>query len=266
MSPLCPPVGAQSPHSTNLQTDAVRLYVALQSRLNPAFLGAALELLSCGKLPPAEFRRHSHKIVRLIETARDRLEDSGVSLYLFTNSSCQGSKGNWKDVYFQLLRMLRAHRSHIDETLQARANSLLVRLSSNFVGRAASEILPRLTMPEKTRRSLTMGITTCTPQPQKPSDSTARIAMPPPDAFPPSVGPCFRRRSRRRQMRPFLVSEVPPRLRKRGRIVPEQENKIPTSDTSAKTHAFKPQPLTKRFGIFCTGKNSMHQPRAIRAH
>ncbi|KAJ7630125.1 hypothetical protein DFH06DRAFT_1224946 [Mycena polygramma] len=268
MSPLCPPVGAQSHYSMNLQTDAVRLYVALQSQLNPAFLGAALELLSCGKLPPAEFRRHSRKIVRLIETARDRLEASGVSLYLFTNPSCQ--KGKWKDVYFQLLRMLQAHRSDIDETLQARANSLLVRLCSNFVGRGASGFRPRLStelaLPEKTRRSLAMGITTCTPQPQRPSESTARIAMPPPDAFPPSAGLCFRRRPRRQQMRPFLVSEVPPRLRKRGRIVTEQENKIPTPDTSSKTYAFKPPPLTKRFGIFCTGKNSMHQPWSIRAH
>ncbi|KAJ7613696.1 hypothetical protein DFH06DRAFT_137448 [Mycena polygramma] len=259
---------SQFHHPTDLQTDAVRLYVALQSQLNPAFLSAALELLSCGKLPPAEFRRHSRKIVRLIETARDRLEDSGVSLYLFTNPSCQ--KGKWKDVYFQLLRMLQAHRNDIDETLQARAISLLVRLSSNFVGRAAYgaplELPTGLSLPEKTRRSLAMGITTCTPQPQRPSESTARIVMPPPDAFPPSAGLCFRRRPRRQQMRPFLVSEVPPRLRKRGRIVTEQENKIPTPSTSSKPYAFKPSPLTKRFGIFCTGKNSMHQPQAIRAH
>ncbi|KAJ6492862.1 hypothetical protein C8R47DRAFT_1120090 [Mycena vitilis] len=242
----------------NLQTDAVRLYVALQSQSNAAFLGAALELLSCGTLlRPAEFRRHSHK------TARDRLEDSGVPLYLFT--SCQ--KGKWKDIYFQLLRMLRAHRSDIDETVQARADSLLVRLSSNFVGRAASGVPPRLptrlSLPEESRRSLAMGITTCTPQPQRPSESTARIAMPPPDTFPPSAGLCFRRRPHR-QMRPFLVSAVPPRLRKRAPIVIKQENRIP--DTSAKTYAYKLPPLTKRFGIFCTGKNSLHQPRPIRAH
>ncbi|KAJ7602108.1 hypothetical protein DFH06DRAFT_1259471 [Mycena polygramma] len=245
MSPLCPPVGAQSHHSTNLQTDAVRLYVALQSQLNPAFLGAALELLSCGKLPPAEFHRHSRKIVRL-----------------------EASGGKWKDVYFQLLRMLQAHRSDIDETLQARANSLLVRLCSNFVGRGASgfrsSLSTELALPEKSRRPRDhqnqRRVSLCPVSPY-----LNRLYIGPPTPSPPSVGPCFRRRSRR-QMRPFLVSEVPPRLRKRGRIVTEQENKTPTPDTSSRTYAFKPPPLTKRFGIFCTGKNSMHQPRSIRAH
>jgi hypothetical protein len=48
---------------TDLQTDAVRLYIAFQSQLNPEFLGAATELLSCvATLSPTEFRRHSRKV------------------------------------------------------------------------------------------------------------------------------------------------------------------------------------------------------------
>jgi hypothetical protein len=52
------------------------------------------------------------------KTARDTLEASGISLYLFTASSCP--KGKWieaKDVYFDLLRMLQTRRADVDEAL-----------------------------------------------------------------------------------------------------------------------------------------------------
>jgi hypothetical protein len=53
----------QYPPPTDLQTDAVRLCIIFQSQLNPEFLGAATELLSCvATLSPAEFRRHSRKV------------------------------------------------------------------------------------------------------------------------------------------------------------------------------------------------------------
>ncbi|KAJ7452094.1 hypothetical protein B0H11DRAFT_2074278 [Mycena galericulata] len=250
----------------DLQTDAVRLCIALQSQLNPAFLAAANDLLSCAKLPPPEFRRHSRKIVRLIEIARDRLEASGISLFLFT--SCQ--KGKYKDVYFDLLRMLQTRRCDIDVTLQARTNSLLIRLTSNFVGRhsaMASQIFPvRISLPETTRLSLAMGIATCTPQ--LPKSTAACIAMPPPDAFPPSAKPWSRHRKRPRQSLPFLTPEaVRPRKRaRRNSTDSEQENQVPAPPEPYGTYAYKSPPLTRRFGIFCTGKNSMHRPRSVRAY
>ncbi|KAJ6578835.1 hypothetical protein DFH09DRAFT_1148449 [Mycena vulgaris] len=251
----------------DLHADAVRLCIALQSQLNPAFLAAARNLLSCAKLPAAEFRRHSRKIIRLIETARDKLEASGISLYLFT--SCRKSKCMYKDVYFDLLRMLQARRCDVDVTLQARTNSLLIRLSSNFLGRDSS-VDPHITsarilLPDKSREALAMGITTCTPQPPK-STTTCNI-MPPPDAFPPTPPPSVRRRKRSRRswcLEPFLVPEVP-RSRKRARTAIEQENQIPTRAPAPVTYAYKSPPLTKRFGIFCTGKSSMHRPRSVRA-
>jgi hypothetical protein len=67
-SPSC--VDAERQRPTDLQQDAVRLCIALQSQLNPAFLGAANELLSCAKLPPAEFRRHSRKVSFFIYLGR----------------------------------------------------------------------------------------------------------------------------------------------------------------------------------------------------
>ncbi|KAF7326692.1 hypothetical protein MVEN_02606400 [Mycena venus] len=202
------------PHriGTDLQSDAVRLCIALQSQLNEEFLGAAAELLSCvATLSTTEFRRHTRKIIRLIETARDTLEASGISLFLFTTASCQ--RGKCKDAYFDLLRMLQARRNDIDDALQARANSLLIRLSSNFIGRESSAALrsprARISLPEKSRLALALGITTCTPQPAK-SSNTGRIIMPPPDAFPPSAAQSFRHRRRSRTRLPFWHSRADP--------------------------------------------------------
>ncbi|KAJ7699364.1 hypothetical protein B0H17DRAFT_307850 [Mycena rosella] len=250
----------------DLHSDAVRLCIALQSPLNPGFLCAATHLLSCGTIPPTEFRKHSRKIIRLIETARDRLEASGISLYLFT--SCQQPKCTYKAVYFDLLRMLHARRCEVDVALKARTNSLLIRLSSNFVGRnflATSHVTSAtMLLPEKLRHPLAMGITTCTPQPPK---STAPCSsMPAPDAFPPSPALLTRRRKRPRRSEPFsVVPEVVARPRKRARVAADRENQIPVSAPAPVTYVYKAPPLTKRFGIFCTGKTSMHRPRSVRA-
>ncbi|KAF8192732.1 hypothetical protein K438DRAFT_1829553 [Mycena galopus ATCC 62051] len=266
---ILPPVEIKRPGPTDLHSDVVRLCIALQSELNPAFLGACIELLFyTSKLPPAEFRRHSRKIIRLIETARNTLEDSGISLYLFT-ASCQ--KGKWKafkDVYFDLLRMLRTRRGDVDDALRARTNSLLIRLSSNFVSRESSIVSTssphKFFLSENLRRLLAQGITTCTPQPC--NSTAAEGTMPPPDAFPPSVGRSSRCKKRSRQRLPFLVPEVATRPRKRARSSDGRENQIPCPESSSVTYAYKSPPLTKRFGIFCTGKSSMHQhrPRAVR--
>ncbi|KAJ7858622.1 hypothetical protein B0H14DRAFT_2748216 [Mycena olivaceomarginata] len=256
---------------TDLQTDAVRLYIAFQSQLNPEFLGAATELLSCvATLSPTEFRRHSRKIIRLIETARDTLEASGISLYLFTAASCQTAK--WKDVYFDLLRMLQIRRADIGDCLKARTNSLLVRLSSNFVSHqsaAASSSFPaRTSLPDKSRESLALSIATWTPQPESGNTTAPHLTMPPPDAFPPRAPQSFPRRKRSRPLLPFLVPPAVSSSRKRERHRNQQENEIPAPESASATYVYKPSPLTKRFGIFCTGKKSMHQyrPRAMRAY
>ncbi|KAJ7353256.1 hypothetical protein DFH08DRAFT_856347 [Mycena albidolilacea] len=274
------PVDAQQyPPPTNLQTDAVRLCIAFQSQLNPEFLGAATELLSCvATLSPAEFRRLSRKIICLIETARDTLEASGISLYLFTAASCQ--KGKCKDVYFDLLRMLKTRRADVDDSLRARTNSLLVRLLSNFVGRqsavASSSSPARTSLPDKLRKSLALGITTCTPQPDS-ANTAAPVSPCPvshhpvstPDAFPPRPPQSFPRRKGTSPLLPFRVPPAVTSSRKRTRHRTQQENKISTSEPSSVTYAYKPPPLTKRFGIFCTSKSSMHQyrrPQAMRAY
>ncbi|KAJ7353233.1 hypothetical protein DFH08DRAFT_856288 [Mycena albidolilacea] len=263
----------QYPPPTDLQTDAVRLCIAFQSQLNPEFLGAATELLSCvATLSPAEFRRHSRKIIRLIETARDTLEASGISLYLFTAASCQ--KGKWKDVYFDLLRMLQTRRVDVDDSLEgARTNSLLVRLSSNFVGRqsavASSSSPARTSLPDKSRKSLALGITTCTPQPDTANTAAPCITMPPPDAFPSRPPQSFPRRKRTSPLLPFRLPPAVMSSRKRTRHRTQPENKIPTSESASSPYAYKLPPLAKRFGIFSTGKSSMHQyrrPQATRAY
>ncbi|KAJ7885856.1 hypothetical protein B0H14DRAFT_2698221 [Mycena olivaceomarginata] len=244
---VSPSNAQQHPPPTDLQTDAVRLCIAFQSQLNTEFLGAATELLSCvATLSSTEFRKQSRK------TARDTLEASGISLY------------HRKDVYFDLLRMLQTRRADVDDSLKARTNSLLVRLSSNFVGRqsavASSSSSARTPLPDKSRESLALGITTCTPQPESGNTTAARLAMPAPDAFPPRAPQSFPRRKRSSPLLPFRVPPAVMSSRKRARHSMRQENEIPTPEPLL--------PLTKRFGIFCTGKSSMHQyrPQATRAY
>ncbi|KAJ7456976.1 hypothetical protein FB451DRAFT_1275450 [Mycena latifolia] len=263
LSPLANP---EYRNPVDLHTDAVRLCIALQAELNPAFLSASTDLLSCANMLPAEFRRHSRKIVRLIETARDRLEASGISLYLFT--SCQQPKCLYKAVYFDLLRMLHARRGDIDSALQARTSALLIRLSSNFVGRdsaAAPQAMPAcIRLPDKSRQALAMGITTCTPQPPT-SPTVTCTRMPPPDAFPPTAAPPARRKNRPRRALWVTPPETAP-ARKRARRGSEQENQVPAPVPPPATYTYKSPPLTKRFGIFCTAKTSMHRQRSVHAH
>ncbi|KAJ7222371.1 hypothetical protein GGX14DRAFT_663474 [Mycena pura] len=288
-APLCN--GFQYSRPVDIERSGVRLYIALQSHLTPTFLDAANELLSWAELPPAQFRRHSRK------NTRDRLEAAGIPLHLFT--SCPRHQENCKAVYFDMLRMLQSRRADVDSdsALQARTNALLIRLTSNFYRLPSSasgqpQVLHgRISLPESLQRSLALGITTCTPHlaPSKPSgavpDTSAASAMPPPDAFPPRPAPACRKR-------PWhAASKAEPRWtspdalhgarrpRKRSRLPQsatvsmsraaeqEQENQVPgpEREPDPATYAYKCPPLTKRFGIFCTAKSSMHRPRSVRA-
>ncbi|KAK7055475.1 hypothetical protein R3P38DRAFT_3253532 [Favolaschia claudopus] len=252
---------------TDLRRDAVRLCIALQSQKSPVFLGAATELLAClATLSSQEFCTQSRTIIRLIEVARKNLEDSGISLHLFTASCQQGLR--WKDVYFSLLRMLQKRRADIDETLEARVNRLLIRLSPHFVdGKSpvASYAWTAATcLPESVRESLANGITTCTPQPGGPSSSGPSITMPPPavsvkrnrpKATPESANqePC-RKREKREQKAEDLDPERPDSEEE------NDESDRPDFDLglSWTAYAYKSPPLKKRFGIWCTGKTSMN--------
>jgi hypothetical protein len=260
------------------------------------------------------------RISFLRKTARENLEDSGISLYLFTHASCQ--KRKYKDIYLDLLRMLQVRRGDVDVTLKGkerptlelrcsdlpiltqlwillvRMNSLLFRLSSNFIEQGATDAqIPsaRLTLPQRNRDAQAQGsISACIqPPPPQPLNSTAPcISMPrkssprkhtvdaaflthltlAPDAFPP--GSACRRRKRRKSTSkpgPLWVPEMEKLVRhKRVRCEAEQENQVPACVPSTATYTYKPAPLTKRFGIFCTGKNSMHRrsghPTPVKAY
>ncbi|KAJ7222370.1 hypothetical protein GGX14DRAFT_540386 [Mycena pura] len=232
------------------------------------------------------------------KNTRDRLEAAGIPLHLFT--SCPHHQENCKAVYFDMLRMLQSRRADVDSdsALQARTNALLIRLTSNFYRLPSSASGQpqvshgRISLPESLQRSLALGITTCTPHlaPSKPyasgavPDTSAASAMPPPDAFPPRPAPACRKR-------PWhAASKAEPRWtsadalhgarrpRKRSRLPQSatvsmskaaeqgQENQVPGPGPGREhepaTYAYKCPPLTKRFGIFCTAKSSMHRPRS----
>ncbi|KAF7321011.1 hypothetical protein HMN09_00188000 [Mycena chlorophos] len=122
------------PHlSLALDTDVDGLYFGLRSRTAHIFLEAARNLivaLSPSNLSSADLRRHSRKIIRLLETARDTLQAIGLSLYSF--AACPERRQERKDAYFDLLRIVASRRDDIDPALSGRMNALLARLSSNF--------------------------------------------------------------------------------------------------------------------------------------
>ncbi|KAJ7607372.1 hypothetical protein FB45DRAFT_1011365 [Roridomyces roridus] len=220
-----------SSSTMDLQTAAVRLCIALQSESNSAFLDAANDLLSCIHLSPCGIPQPQ---------SQDRMK------------------------------------------------SLLVRLSSNFTG-PNSRVDTHIAFPPDTLDRLGPGTySKRVPQPSITPcagagvANSASISMPPPDAFPPGTRkPKWSRYQRKRPRRHLLLlpspSPSPPRMHKRvrrrmqgGEFDDEdseqgQENQVPgpiraPAPERAQSYSFKPPRLTKRFGIFCTGKSSMHRP------
>ncbi|KAK7688518.1 hypothetical protein QCA50_008056 [Cerrena zonata] len=98
------------------------------------FLPAATELLTCENLSPIEIKRHSTKIVRLIELSHSTLTRSSL-----TSCSVAGSQTGlspFKKTYFELLLMLHRIRHHINDTeLQARIDRLLLPLPADHCSR-----------------------------------------------------------------------------------------------------------------------------------
>ncbi|KAJ7057989.1 hypothetical protein C8F01DRAFT_303493 [Mycena amicta] len=148
--------------------------------------------ISPSNLPAPEFRKNSRKIIRLIETARETLQASGILLHLFT--SCSARRQERKEVYFDLLRMLKERRDDVDPALQARMNALLVRLSSNFRVR-------RLGVQQEPSSSAGDWMVTCRTQPpglprapapvvnSRTSSLAPTITTRPPDAAPSKPSP-----------------------------------------------------------------------------
>ncbi|VDB94048.1 unnamed protein product [Peniophora sp. CBMAI 1063] len=126
------------------------------------------------------FRMRTRKIVTLIEIARATLSRAGVRLYSF--ASCAPALLPLKELYFELLRELRAQRSAITEVnVQARADKLLVPLSSCIIVHRAST--------GDTDQTDILQVSVIPPAPSQSGPSKSASMPPPPvPASPPARG------------------------------------------------------------------------------
>lgn len=266
------PMGCSAPSTiivVDLNANAVDIACRLGSLV--CFLEAVEELKTCSGLVSSEFRRHSRKIISLIEVARRTLTAAGISLHMFR--SCSPTSAPFRTAYVELLKILKERRYDVEEILQERVKHLLQPLSSGFfIQRRGDPTLPPLLQmptPSSTRGSHDRSHN-LTSRPA----TVARMAasytslMPPPDAFPVVLThkPIKKALSslHRRLWDPEIFISPSPRRHVRSPDR-EQENEFPLSRFA------QARPIPRRFGIFCTGKGSMPpqervgRPRAPRS-
>ncbi|KAA1474171.1 hypothetical protein DENSPDRAFT_840733 [Dentipellis sp. KUC8613] len=96
----------------DLQTHAGELAQRLISLRD--FSSAAHELLATVRTLASDLvRRHTKKIVTLVEISRFTLTRAGINLYEF--AYCRPEMREYKSVYFDILRALRERQADIDQ-------------------------------------------------------------------------------------------------------------------------------------------------------
>ncbi|KAF9468290.1 hypothetical protein BDZ94DRAFT_1246426 [Collybia nuda] len=235
-----------------LKTRAVDMAQELGSLTH--FLEAAQALRALNNVPPNLFQNSSRKIVALIEVARKTLVVAGVPLYLFV--SCSAIMAPFKAAYVDLLHMLKEHRRNVDATLTVRVHSLLTPLRTGF------------TIQRKGEPSNITLVSGGNPGTWKiPPESRSQFSgptktpdcMPPPDAFPApaNMPPRLHKKSFPVRHRIWGQEDTPAALpRRRSQIANTDQENIPAMPQPRGLA----RPMSRRFGIFCTGKSSMHQP------
>jgi len=95
------------------------------------FLPATEDLVVGLDMSLPSIRRHSRKIVRLIEIARNTLRNHSIRLHEF--ASCPPAIAPFKNAYFNLLKWMRCICVFFDPALKPRVTRLLLPLSSDMV-------------------------------------------------------------------------------------------------------------------------------------
>ncbi|KAF8889090.1 hypothetical protein BD779DRAFT_1521898 [Infundibulicybe gibba] len=226
--------------------------IALKLSYLEHFPEAAKELLKYRTLSSSEFKRHSRKIVALIEIARATLTKAGMHPYRF--NICTPTYLPHKMLYLDLLEFLVDHQGNIDAAVQARVRRLLLPLSaSGFVVQKQQTPFPvehpvyvshGLRHPKDSSVGTSHPFLSLTPTPEQSS------VMLPPDAF-------HWKTHRTGYLSKSLYAAMRIKPKPFCRPVHEglgQEEGDPDPETKILL-----RPLPRRFGIFCTGKTSMHR-------
>ncbi|KAL0952468.1 hypothetical protein HGRIS_006736 [Hohenbuehelia grisea] len=249
-----------APPPVDLSTRVTEIAAALGSLNN--FMAATRELLTCSALPAAEFLKSSRKIVALIEIARSTLTAAGLSLYSF--AYCPSEYASYKEVYFELLRMLDAHKEHISDGLQGRTVRLLSLLYPHCVikrGYGSAERCARRVVAHGPAPRARHGSSPSRRAPYSGAGSvitslSISSTMPPPDAFPALLAPAKRHTIQR--CSPARALDVSTET---SESLASMAGREQATEPNEDPEPLVIRPRSNRFGIFCTPKRSMHQRR-----
>lgn len=264
----------QSPlDMVDLDSDAVDIAQRL-GRLSH-FLSGAKGLLTCSFLSPNEFHRYSRKIVCLIEVARKTLTAAQILPY----SSFRRASPFYlhKSAYLDLLKMLYDRRHHVDAALQDRLVRLFQPLafddpkvkgvgSSDIVTAERSSVafpegrLERLATASMQRplKRLHSKFSTRT------TSECDTLLMPPPDNFSEAdtkhmslaSAKC---RSSQQLWDPDVMFSASMNRQRRKSLLSENNVQENTLIDTEPPRGFRPRPLSRRFGIYCTKNGTMNR-------
>ncbi|KAK0457154.1 uncharacterized protein EV420DRAFT_542801 [Desarmillaria tabescens] len=211
-----------------------------------SYVDAARELLCCSRFSPQEFQDHCTKVLELVEISRDTLLRLDIRLHSFC--SCPPSYQPLKEVYYELLRMLKSRCKLFPPGLRERVARLTLPLVTTFRICDGLHDHEQCMLDEFQLQSRHFTLA------ENGTYCSDKDLMPPPDKISRSQDNTFTCQWTPRKPRgppmvfPLYVTEELDRSDEEG-----------MKDDSEET-AFRPvllKPMTRHFGIFCSKNSSM---------
>ncbi|KAF9054060.1 hypothetical protein BJ165DRAFT_1435883 [Panaeolus papilionaceus] len=278
--------GEISPMSLDTRTQAKIDDLLVQIRNLDSFISAARELrfLVLSTLSESKYHPANNKIIEAFETARSTLQ--AASIGLFEWAGCPPRRQCHKAAYLEALQALHARKDSISPELKRRLHILLMPLTSNFkfvqsrgAGEGVSGNLDKVSTETRQRQPEEMNF---------PSLDMETSSMPPPDTSRVrgthlQSSHLHRSRSTHRIIwyAEDLENNRHSRRRRGGRSESPAGRRDSGASSSSNDYLYDdqenqppaPEPLVYRaprafgkFGIYCTGKSSMHQKSSHRSN
>ncbi|TFK29145.1 hypothetical protein FA15DRAFT_691357 [Coprinopsis marcescibilis] len=263
-------------------------WIALSSKLSAPirteFLSVIQTLLLFLDLPTPELNVYCRKIISLIEMTRTSLVNQGIQVHLFCR--CPRSFVAYKTAYVDVITKLKERRHELPSAVQERVRILVLPLSSNFtVQRVGDSPLNYTPLPRrKVHSHKSSGVSLRPSRTQQARGALLPRPIPPPDAFTtPSkkainskdavahrgtlkriwsqfeIKHLYRQTATSVEKRSSGVRQPRSPARTGTRLNEQQASEAADENTSPLEYRII-RPLPRRFGIFCTGKTSMHGP------
>ncbi|KAF5329401.1 hypothetical protein D9619_008976 [Psilocybe cf. subviscida] len=268
-SPFVDAVWTALPLSDAMRCESTLAYLTYRAGYLIHLLSVIKELLDFISPPEDLFMMYQEEILTVVEAVRTTLVSAEVVPYAW--ASCPAELAHHKTAYIDLLTVLQKHEPSMDTRLRKRLRVLLMPLTSTLSimesqhGRqAVSQAVPRMQFRSASVVSDVSSTTSSSSYSTTNSDS-ADDDMPPPSAFDDPVKVSSRHRPSRkpRPRRLWRSYELPTDILKDHTSRPivrrkrQQEKNENRENTVPEVVPFR-TPQRQRFGIFMTGKSSMH--------